>query len=114
MAKVKFLRVKFPRRRADGSFCLEVILSVVTQNERLLAQRIQQWWTSEWGPENEVWTRYWSSGLKEELAYRDEFSRLPQIVSCKDTELRFRLEGRGSAEGLVGDAEYWRPQGTFR
>jgi hypothetical protein len=62
---------KFPKRRADGSFCVEVVVSVNTIDEKALSQRVQDWCTNIWAPEHKTWEFFGTS------LYQDEFSCLP-------------------------------------
>jgi hypothetical protein len=89
--------VKFPKRRTDGSFCLEIVLPVVTSDPDALLRRVQDW-TVRWVKANEVWTRKWQPSGEELLRYHQEFKREPRPVSCSLTELRIQLEGKPSAK----------------
>jgi|SRR5271165_1722717 len=100
-------KAKFPKRNEDGSFCVEVCVSVAGNISEDHASRIQGWIDDVWMPRNKTWKRVWRTGanlatIKEEmLSYDDEFLRPPKIVSCENSELRFRLFGKYSAN-------FWR------
>jgi hypothetical protein len=91
--------VKFPKKRVDGSFCVELALPVVTSHPDELLQRVQQWAVS-WRQANEVWVRDWKStaGEKEHLNYDSEFKQAPKPVSRTSSELRIQLEAKPSAK----------------
>lgn len=114
--------VVFPRRRPDGSFCVEVTLAVSTQDESL-AERIQQWLTEVWVPSNTTWLRVWKTGpglsveQPELLRYSDEFLSPPTVTSSMATEIRLRLRGERPAkeamEGLVRPPHPAGPEGPL-
>jgi hypothetical protein len=89
-------KIRFPKRRSDGTFCAEMVLTVTESEGEALGHAIQQWWNEEWARANRTWTRRWSSGAIDELLYADDFSTTPQVVSCVQGELRVRLEGTRS------------------
>jgi hypothetical protein len=88
-----------PKIRADGSWCVEVTIPVRSDDEIGLRERVQQWWTDVWVPNRNSWRRVGRTGpqLREEvvetLTYTDQFSAAPHVVFCKDSQLKFRLEG---------------------
>lgn len=96
-ANLKMNKVKFPKRHSDNSFCVEVILSITTEEPEVLLQHIQNW-AFDWIKENQVWVRKWSSGEEEQLYYEQEFKREPYPVFCNATELRMRLDGKPTAK----------------
>lgn len=92
--------LKFPRRRLDGSFCVEVMLEVAPGTEARARAEIERWLVSTWVPANTVWRRHWSTGVVEELRFEQEF----QSISIGDIAVRslsIRLEGKSTAK-------YWR------
>jgi len=91
-------KVRFPKRNADGSFCLDVFIAIETNEPENLSRRVESW-GRQWANENRIWTRNWvPSGREEILNYSDEFKREPYPVSCTPTELTLRLEGQPSAQ----------------
>jgi hypothetical protein len=90
-------KVRFPRRNADGSFCVEVFIAVETNEPESLSQRVASWGTA-WVNDNQIWTRNWIPSGQEVLNYSDEFKREPYPVSCTSTELKIRLEGQPAAK----------------
>src|SRR5258707_15317077 len=88
--------IKFPKRQADGSFCIEVSIPVSTDDPEGLQRRVQSW-STQWVGANQTWKRNWLSE-DEELRYEAEFKREPQTVSCSSSELKIRLEGQPSAK----------------
>lgn len=87
-------QMRFPKRQADGSFCIDVVMSIETTDSKHLGVAIQEWWTHEWMQSNRTWTREWSSGDVQKLPFDHEFVRPPEVVRCVDSDLRFRLRGR--------------------
>ena len=90
------VNVKFPKRQADGSFCIEVSIPVSTDNPEELQRRVQSW-STQWVEANQTWKRNWLS-QDEELHYEAEFKREPQIIYSNSNELKIRLEGQPSAK----------------
>ena len=90
-------KVRFPKRRDDGSFCVEVTLVVQAAEPEALLRGVQAW-SSGWAETNQVWNWKWDTGGEEELLYGREFKREPKPVSCTSTELKIQLEGQPSAE----------------
>jgi hypothetical protein len=85
--------VKFPKRRADGSFCVEVMLRVDAKETDVVASRVNSW-LDEWVESN----RYWkvshpesSDGL---LDYFRDFTGPPSCFTPEPGFLCLRLEGR--------------------
>ena len=86
-------KVRFPKRNADGSFCVDVIVAVETNDPEDFRRRVQSW-AQQWANENQTWTRNWIPSGHEVLNYADEFQREPYPVSCTPTELTVRLNGQ--------------------
>ena len=99
--------VIFPRRRPDGSFCVEVTFVTTTKDESL-AGKIQQWLTEAWVPSNTTWLRTWRTGpdlsieRPELLHYWDEFLSTPAVMSM-GTEFRLQLHGKDPQRKLWKD-----------
>ena len=89
-------KVRFPKRNPDGSFCVDVIVAVETNEPEHFSRRVQSW-ALQWAGENQTWTHGNPSG-QEVLNYADEFQREPYPVSCTPTELTIRFEGQPSAK----------------
>src|SRR5437667_12792537 len=89
------INAKFPKRQADGSFCIEVSIPVSTDDPEGLQRRVQSW-STQWVKANRTWKRNWLS-RDEELHYDAEFKSEPKTVSCSTDELKIRLEGQPSA-----------------
>lgn len=91
-------KVRFPKKRADGSFCIEVSIPVSTDDPEGLLRSVQDW-LSQWAKANQIWIRTWQpTGRIEELFYGQEFKGAPQPISCDSSELKIRLEGQPSAK----------------
>ena len=97
----------FPTRNRDGSFCVEVSLRVVGDDDEALGARIQQWFLREWLPRHQTWEREWKTGARltatsrQSLHYSEAFEGPPEIVSCTGGRLSLRLIGKNSAR-------FWR------
>jgi hypothetical protein len=90
-------KIRFPKRHADGSFCIEVSLPVSTNDPQGFLERVQDWFT-QWVEANQIWIRKWEPTERiEELSYAQEFKREPQVISCNSTELKLRLDVQPSA-----------------
>jgi hypothetical protein len=91
-------RALFPKLIPGGGFCVEIVVSIAGVSPDDLGVEIQDWWTKEWSPENKKWIRIWNRGSKRErselLLFDDEFSSIPQVISCDRSSLRFRLVGK--------------------
>jgi hypothetical protein len=100
-------RAHFPKKNADGSFCVEIRLSAANDHRIDLDSRIKRWIAVSWMQNRSTWKREWRTGpnqaLVEEqiLQYENEFIGPPEIVSYDGSELRFRLFGKPSAK-------YWK------
>ena len=92
-------KIKFPRRQPDGSFCVEVTLSVMAEEPEELLRRVQEW-AIKWVEANQVWI--WMGGTKK-LLYQQEFKREPHPTSCTSTELKIQFEGQPSAKKMWKD-----------
>jgi hypothetical protein len=93
----------FPRRKPDGSFCVEVVLRVKATDLRAQERSIEAW-ARNWLTRN----RYWDWKLAGRcLDYFDDFSREPFHVRCTVDTVSFRLEGRPSAR-------WWKDWLAFR
>ena len=91
-------KIGFPKRLADGSFCIVVSIPVSTNEPDAFLRRVQDWF-SQWVEANQIWTRKWEpTGRIEELSYLLEFNGKPKVISCDSTELKIRLEGQPSAK----------------
>jgi len=89
-------KVRFPKRNTNGSFCVDVIVAVETNEPENFSRRVESW-ARHWAGENQTWTHGNPSG-HEVLNYVDEFQREPYPVSCTPTELTLRVEGQPSAK----------------
>ncbi|GGA39957.1 hypothetical protein [Dyella nitratireducens] len=94
---------KFPTRKHDGSFCVEVGLRIhLDDSTPDIAARIQSWFNDDWISRNKTWTRTWASGPNlatkrdEVLSYSDEFLAIPEVEEA-GAELRIRLFGARTA-----------------
>jgi hypothetical protein len=102
-------RPRFPKQKADGSFCIEVSCSVNTERCNDLARNIQHWWDAVWVPANDVWLRIWKTGpdlaieRPETLRYWEHFLAPPEVISCDQSALRFRLLGNNARDKLWKD-----------
>jgi hypothetical protein len=92
---------KFPKRRPDGSFCVEFKLVIVTNDPAGLAFRINAW-IEEWVRAN----RFWKNNLAHEeggvLDLYDEIARPPYCVTEDSGSLFLRVEG------CPGAKKWWK------
>jgi hypothetical protein len=94
---------KFPSRKADGSFCVDVGLQLLEGTPGDICKLIDSWFSDTWMDANKTWTRTWSTGPNlevkkdEVLAYSDEFLRTPMASLGNKSELRIRLFGTKSS-----------------
>ncbi len=101
------IKEHFPARNTDGSFCVEIGLTLAHPGGEKFASEIQEWIGAEWMPRNSTWRRAWRTGAElsevneQILYYKEEFLNLPQVVSSSDTEMRLRIEGNKTAK-------FWR------
>jgi hypothetical protein len=97
-------RAKFPARKDDGSFCVEIGLSVVRAGDNNLKSNIRDWIAADWMPRNLVWKREWRTGgslgtiSEQALNYQSEFMGAPEIVGYDASVLQIRVVGRESAK----------------
>ena len=90
------MQMKFPKRRQDGSFCVDVVLSVSAEEQASLMPRITSW-LDQWVKAN----RYWKTSLyasDEVLDFFDEFAAVPYCVAGSSNRLSIRLECRSEAK----------------
>jgi hypothetical protein len=81
----------FPKRKQDGSFCIEMRLAIDAEDPAVLATRINAW-IEEWVQAN----RYWKTVFAEESGvfdFYDEFARPPYCVMGDSRSLFLRVEG---------------------
>ena len=95
---------RLPLLRPDGTFCVEVGLSVKTDAPASLLENFTAW-AKRWLLEHETWERQWDTKRIERLNFYDEFSAL-QVVSCTASKLVFRLEGK-QVQGKPGN-RWWK------
>jgi len=90
-------KVQFPKRKADGTFCVEVTLRVTTSDAEELLRRMTNW-MNQWVKANQVWIRVWEpSGRVEKLRYDEEFKGIPRIVFSDSREIKIQVDGHFSA-----------------
>jgi hypothetical protein len=95
---------KFPSRKVDGSFCVDVGLQLLEGAPDNICKVIDEWFSDAWMGANKTWTRTWSTGANlevkkdEVLVYSDEFLRAPMASLGSKSELRIRLFGTKSAK----------------
>lgn len=98
---------RFPARKPDGSFCVEVGIELSARDQTDLVPRIQAWVGNAWLPHHSTWTREWRTGPNfsasgpQVLKYRDEFTASPEIALGSSSELQLRLKGAKTAK-------YWK------
>jgi len=88
--------IKFPKRKSDGSFCVEITLLVNTNEIDNLAARITSW-LDQWTKENRHWK--WQGQL---LDFFAEFTGSPTCVKRTPESLSLRVQGR------PGSTKWWK------
>lgn len=89
------MRIKFPTKRSDGSFCIEIKLRVNAGEYTELADRVVSW-SDRWIEEN----RFWSTSLAESVGGRLDFLEDftgPPACSATHSSLLLRFESRRAA-----------------
>jgi hypothetical protein len=101
------MRIKFPTRRADGSFCVEVRLRIDSSQPNLLASRLTAW-LDQWSHANRYWK--WPPARNEGglLDYFDDFLGAATAVVCSSTIVCLRFECRPEAK------KWWKDWLVFR
>lgn len=94
---------KFPKRRRDGSFCVEVIAKTNIATASSLAERVNTW-VARWIQKN----RYWNWELakferKPPLDFFEDFVAPPECSVASADSIRLRLECRPAAKKLWRD-----------
>jgi hypothetical protein len=82
----------FPARRPDGSFCVEVVCVVDTDEQSDLAGRVERWFL-DWLGDDRRWPWF-----GEDMIFSNEFSGPPFAYECESGALRFRLVGTPTAK----------------
>src|SRR5215470_7253138 len=85
------MAARFPHRRDDGSFCVEIFLRFESEAPEQLSTRISTW-LRVWVGRNQH-----STWFAEDVAYEDEFAGQPSDVELGDGVLRFRMECQPNA-----------------
>jgi hypothetical protein len=88
---------KFPKLKADGSFCVEVTLHLHAHASEDLGRRVGAWF-AEWVLVNRHWS--WSPAKERNgiVDYFDEFQAAPQVTASEARLLRFSVHGRPGAK----------------
>jgi hypothetical protein len=84
---------KFPKKRPDGSFCVEVTLRVSTKTPEQLANQVQLW-LEQWVQVNREWKTPLAASTGELLSFFDEFTGPPTCFLKDPNSLCLRVEGR--------------------
>jgi hypothetical protein len=98
---------KFPARKPEGSFCVEVGLEIASNVREDLVPSVQAWIHEAWMPRYTTWSRDWKTGPDlattrvQRFHYDDEFAAPPEVVAGLNSELRLRLRGKKTAK-------FWR------
>jgi hypothetical protein len=92
---------RFPKRRLDGSFCIELPFAIVTNDPVVLISRINAW-IEEWVRTNRFWENNLAHGEGGVLDFYDEFARPPYCVTADSGSLFLRVEG------CAGAKKWWK------
>ena|SRR3990172_8026967 len=88
------MAIRFPKRRADGSFDVLVRLCNVDGSNAAVRS-----WIADWGQKNEVWDRVWDGATRtvERLHLAEEFAEPPAFEQLSAGQLLVRLRSRADA-----------------
>ncbi len=91
-------RIRFPERRPDGSFSVEIIFGLKGAPGSDLSIRVADHLRA-WTVTNAVWRREWSDGRVENLRFEDEFFGAPCPVRIDATGMfAVRLDAKPTAK----------------
>ncbi len=93
---------KFPTKRPDGSFSLELRF----RTQQAVEDEIVQRWVSNWVGTNQVWIRVWRGPKRQVmqtdvLRWFDNFSHEPSIIAVTTETLLLRLDA-------IAGAIFWK------
>jgi hypothetical protein len=97
-------KAKFPVRKTDGSFCVEIGLSAAPGAIMEFSARVQTWILTDWMPYNSIWKREWRTGNnlqtvdEQVLNFEDEFIGAPEVIGFETSVLQLRVFGKASAK----------------
>jgi hypothetical protein len=91
----------FPKRRPDGSFCIETRIAIDAADRAVLASRINDW-IEEWVRANRYWECKFAESEGGVFDFYDEFARPPYCVTGDSGSLFLRVEG------CPGAGKWWR------
>jgi hypothetical protein len=88
---------RVPKRRSDGSFSIEVGLSISAEiiDKIEFVRSVQEWFDTFWTDNPKLWTGRSLTGPEHER-YADEFSAPPRVTHFEGSKLTFRLEGKAT------------------
>ncbi len=95
---------KFPRRRPDGSFSLNLRFA---SNGHADSQEVIDQWLSKWASSNDKWIRKWQSGHPlsvvetEVLEFSAAYVRAPRLAERSERSITIRLDS-------TPEAVYWK------
>ena len=90
------MKLKFPRRREDGTFSVLVVFGCTEAIPGIYIDH----WLRNWAFENSIWTRMWKSRgnvTTETLLLTDAFQQEPYRVCCGEKNLCVRLDATSKA-----------------
>ncbi len=90
------MRAKLPKRRPDGSFCIEMQLSIVTNDSTVLATRMNGW-IDAWVLANRYWECPMAKSVGGVFDFYDEFIWPPYCVVGNAGSVSIKVEGRPGA-----------------
>lgn len=88
------MHVRFPTRRADGSF------DVLAHFSTTALEGVLRDWLAAWSARNSTWRRVWTGAGKTEevLNLADEFDSLPIFEAQEENEVSIRFMARPEAK----------------
>ena len=81
------MEITLPKKRPDGSFCIEIALRVNTDDAKVLAAGITSW-LEDWTQKNRKWTWF-----DQTLDFFNDFSRSPICTERSPEYVVVRVEG---------------------
>ena len=94
-------KVRFPKRRPDGSFCILACFHVASGDPVNLKTELDAWFR-QWVQNNQTWTWTYETGEQQTFSFTDEFSGVPVPVLLNEHEVGIRFEGQPTA------AKFWK------
>lgn len=86
------MAAQFPRRSADGSFCVRLTYRVASEEPEQLASRMRTW-LADWVAEN----RHWRLSPARSHDFLEDFEAPPHSLDCSEAEASYCLDGKATS-----------------